>query len=63
MRAETAKVTRQQSMTLREIDEVEHVGGEAEAVAELFDEDAEVDDEQGGRIRGCSQGRSDKLHI
>ena len=44
------------ALALREIDEVEHVGGEAEAVAELFDEDAEVDDEQGGRIRGCSQG-------
>ena len=39
------------ALTLREIDEVEHVGGEAEAVAELFDEDTEVDDEQGGMIR------------
>ena len=39
------------ALTLREIDEVEHIGCEAEAVAELFDEDTEVDDEQGGMIR------------
>ena len=35
--------------TVGEVDEEEHVGGEAEAVAELFDEDAGIDEEEAGR--------------
>ena len=34
-----------------EVDQIEHVGGESESVAELFDEDAAVDDPQVGRKR------------
>lgn len=33
-------------LSVGEIDEVEHVGGESEPVSELFDEDAEVDNQE-----------------